>query len=218
LRTCHLCFARAISSRAMPAHVEEWIGFDGGLLSESTCFWTDCPARRMLLDGLACRRMAALRPSAVRAATRAARCLRCAATSVSDVPTHNKVRRVGFEPTHPFGQGLLRAPRLPFRHRRTGDLRGLSLGPDWQVSIRGSRSAMRCRRRPPVLSVIQERSPCGAAWACLSERLRPDRGMGRRSRPGRRRGRGARAPRSSPVRSHASQTRRAVSGRGLSAR
>ena len=29
------------------------------------------------------------------------------------------VRRVGFEPTHPFGQGLLRAPRLPFRHRRT---------------------------------------------------------------------------------------------------
>ncbi len=30
------------------------------------------------------------------------------------------VRRVGFEPTHPFGQGLLRAPRLPFRHRRTG--------------------------------------------------------------------------------------------------
>jgi hypothetical protein len=30
------------------------------------------------------------------------------------------MRRVGFEPTHPFGQGLLRAPRLPFRHRRTG--------------------------------------------------------------------------------------------------
>jgi hypothetical protein len=31
------------------------------------------------------------------------------------------VRRVGFEPTHPFGQGLLRAPRLPFRHRRMCD-------------------------------------------------------------------------------------------------
>ena len=29
------------------------------------------------------------------------------------------MRRVGLEPTRPFGQGLLRAPRLPFRHRRT---------------------------------------------------------------------------------------------------
>ena len=28
------------------------------------------------------------------------------------------MRRVGFEPTRPYGQGLLRASRLPFRHRR----------------------------------------------------------------------------------------------------
>src|SRR5439155_15669121 len=28
------------------------------------------------------------------------------------------MRRVGFEPTRPCGQGLLRASRLPFRHRR----------------------------------------------------------------------------------------------------
>jgi hypothetical protein len=29
------------------------------------------------------------------------------------------MRRVGVEPTRPYGQGLLRASRLPFRHRRT---------------------------------------------------------------------------------------------------
>lgn len=28
------------------------------------------------------------------------------------------VRRVGLEPTRPYGQCLLRASRLPFRHRR----------------------------------------------------------------------------------------------------
>ena len=33
-------------------------------------------------------------------------------------PDRDSMRRVGFEPTRPFGQGLLRAPRLPFRHRR----------------------------------------------------------------------------------------------------
>jgi hypothetical protein len=50
------------------------------------------------------------------------------------------VRRVGFEPTHPFGQGLLRAPRLPFRHRRTS-------GPKCKRAAARIRRAAAGRRR-----------------------------------------------------------------------
>ena len=49
------------------------------------------------------------------------------------------MRRVGFEPTHPFGQGLLRAPRLPFRHRRTRE-----------SSVSQPRSHFAARRGPHV--------------------------------------------------------------------
>lgn len=35
------------------------------------------------------------------------------------------VRRVGFEPTCPFGQWILRPSRIPFRHRRLIRLYGL---------------------------------------------------------------------------------------------
>jgi hypothetical protein len=35
------------------------------------------------------------------------------------------VRRVGFEPTCPFGQWILRPSRIPFRHRRAFRLYGL---------------------------------------------------------------------------------------------
>ena len=33
----------------------------------------------------------------------------------SDVLRHHRVPDVGFEPTRPFGQSILSAPRLPFR-------------------------------------------------------------------------------------------------------
>jgi site-specific DNA recombinase len=73
----------------------------------------------------------ALPSSAESLAERCQRRQRCPATAEGPDPDRGRepsrvgsisehlVRRVGVEPTRPCGQGLLRAPRLPFRHRRT---------------------------------------------------------------------------------------------------
>jgi hypothetical protein len=52
------------------------------------------------------------------------------------------MRRVGVEPTRPSGQGLLRAPRLPFRHRRIV----LDASEDiWARPLRRAVAERRCR-------------------------------------------------------------------------
>ncbi len=83
------------------------------------------------------------------------------------------MRRVGFEPTRPVGQGLLRASRLPFRHRR-------AFGPPRRAYPGAPRTPAAGGRRRPA-------------------ELRRDTGEApRRTGPPRGESRGARARRSSP--------------------
>ncbi len=129
---------------------------------------------------------------------------RCPANAKSPAPRRDRdpfrvgsirehlVRRVGLEPTRPFGQGLLRAPRLPFRHRR------------------------KCGRPGEDTRARARRGGARQEGGCLPPVRRAGPGR-RRTRPCRPPGRGARARRSSPAESPAWQMPPAGSARARSA-